>query len=559
MTDDSLLREQLDEYRLEKLLGRGGMARVYLGLDTRLGRYAAIKVIDSPLRADPEYVQRFEREAQAIAKLEHPHIIRLYRYGEAHDVLYMAMQYIEGADLGFVLQTYRDDGEFIEREEASRIIRQVCQALDYAHAQGVIHRDIKPSNILLDKQGQVYLADFGLALLTEIGTQGTIFGSPYYIAPEQAISSAGVVPQSDLYSVGVILYEMFTGRLPFDASNAVDLALMHLSDPPTPPHELRPEISPQMTQVVLKALAKEPRDRYPNGVALADALDQAIAHQQVNMPASGASTLAHKSIPERVSLDVRAVPLPPPPVQIVPAPAGPTKRPQAVIVSSRAFVADLQRKPYLPGCLAGIMVLFIALGLIITAVMVLLPRLLEDDPDERTSGQPTTIENPTPTIAAGRPVTQTAAPTFTPPPMMTAPPAATPSQPAGISPMAPAAGTRDYVILVARQGGDSLFVINQGEVAFPLAPLRLGEGQGSVAGQEWGVDTLEPGQCVAVWSKADNPQSPAVDCTLVGTPLTRGNANRFWTSAFKIRYGQQLETVCESDWCSLTRLRRNGD
>ncbi len=211
MNNDRLMGQQLDEYRLEALLGRGGMARVYRGLDIRLGRYAAIKVIDIPLQTTSEYMVRFEREAQAIAKLEHPHIVRLYHSGEAQGLLYMAMQYIEGADLGSVLQTYRDDDEFIEPEETSRIIRQVCQALDYAHAQGVIHRDIKPSNILLDKQGQVYLTDFGLALLTEIGTRGEIVGSPHYNAPEQAISSAKVVPQSDLYSVGIILYEMFTG------------------------------------------------------------------------------------------------------------------------------------------------------------------------------------------------------------------------------------------------------------------------------------------------------------------------------------------------------------
>ena len=169
MTEDSLLGHQFDEYRLEALVGSGGMARVYRGLDTRLGRYVAIKIIDSPLRADTEYARRFEREAQAIARFDHPHIVRLYRYGEAEGVLYMAMQYIKGADLGFVLSTYRDDQEFIEPDDARRIIRQVCQALDYAHSQGVIHRAVKTTKIMLDENGQAILTDFGLALLMVIG------------------------------------------------------------------------------------------------------------------------------------------------------------------------------------------------------------------------------------------------------------------------------------------------------------------------------------------------------------------------------------------------------
>ncbi|MEJ2560140.1 MAG: serine/threonine-protein kinase [Anaerolineae bacterium] len=160
---DDLLGKQLDEYHLDALLGQGGMARVYRGLDVHLKRWAAIKVIDARFRADSEYMKRFEREAQAIAQLEHPHIVRLYRYGEANGLLYMAMQYIEGADLDTVLATYREDGELIPPEDASRIAREVCLALDYAHSKGVVHRDVKPSNIMLDKEGNTILTDFGLA------------------------------------------------------------------------------------------------------------------------------------------------------------------------------------------------------------------------------------------------------------------------------------------------------------------------------------------------------------------------------------------------------------
>ncbi|MCD4684599.1 MAG: serine/threonine protein kinase, partial [Anaerolineae bacterium] len=314
MTDeqDSLLGTTLDEYRIEALLGRGGMARVYRGRDTRLERHVAIKVIDAPLRAHQDYVMRFEREAQAIAKLEHPHIVRLYRYGEAQGVLYMAMQYVEGSDLDYVLWSYREDQHFIDEGDADhllRIVREIGQALDFAHSKGVIHRDIKPSNIMLDQQGHAFLTDFGLALMTEIGTRGEIFGSPHYIAPEQAISSAGAVPQSDVYALGVILFEAFTGQWPFDAENPMDVALLHMSETPPLPRDLRPAISPEVEAVILKALAKKPEDRYADGQTLATAFEAAFKASEQPAKSLAATTLPRRSIPERVALDMEAHPL----------------------------------------------------------------------------------------------------------------------------------------------------------------------------------------------------------------------------------------------------------
>jgi serine/threonine protein kinase len=272
---DSLLSQQLDEYRLDVLLGQGGMAHVYRGFDVQLKRQVAIKVINTSYRADPDYVMRFEREAQAIARLKHAHIIGVYRFGQADGLLYIAMEYIEGTDLGTVLATYREDQEFIRPEDARRIMQEVCSALDYAHSQGVIHRDVKPSNIMLDKQGNAFLTDFGLVLLDN-KTRGEIFGSPQYIAPEQVISSANAVPQSDLYAIGIILYEMFTHRLPFEATHPQDVAMLHLSEPPPPPRSVNPQLSSELEAVILKALAKDPAERYPTGAALVNALDQAL-------------------------------------------------------------------------------------------------------------------------------------------------------------------------------------------------------------------------------------------------------------------------------------------
>jgi serine/threonine protein kinase len=241
---DTLLGQRLDEYRLDNLLGQGGMARVYRGLDMHLKRWVAIKVIDKPFRADQDYTRRFEREAQAIAQLEHPNIVRVYRYGEANGLFYMVLQYIEGLALDQLLASYRRDRIFIEPEEASRIIREICSALDYAHSKGVIHRDVKPSNIILNQQGNASLVDFGLALLANMKTEDEAFGTPSYISPEEVKSSAQVVPQSDLYALGVILYEMFTGQVPFEAENPLDVAVLHLTEPPPPPREIRADLSP---------------------------------------------------------------------------------------------------------------------------------------------------------------------------------------------------------------------------------------------------------------------------------------------------------------------------
>jgi serine/threonine protein kinase len=282
--DEALIGLQFDEYRLDALLGHGGMARVYLARDLRLNRPAAVKVIDDPYRGEEDYVARFRREAQAIAQLDHPNIVRLYRSGEVSGVLYMAMQYIEGRDLDTILEAEAAIDRRLPFERVKQITADICAALDYAHLKGIIHRDVKPSNIIVDAQGRAILTDFGLALLVEAGTRGEIFGSPLYIAPEQAISSANVTLQSDLYSAGVILYEMLTGHVPFTADNPLDVAMLHMTEPPRPPSQLNPQVTPQLDAVVLKALAKEANDRYQTGEELVKALEQALRAGPVVAP-----------------------------------------------------------------------------------------------------------------------------------------------------------------------------------------------------------------------------------------------------------------------------------
>lgn len=275
MNPENLLGKELGDYRLEAFLGSGGMARVYLGVDKYSRKLAAVKVIDASFRDEFDYRARFQREAQAVARLNHPQIIKLQRFGESEGIIYIAMQYVQGTDLAPILQACRTEKTEILLDDICRLVYEIGSALDYAHTQGIIHRDVKPANILIDENGHAILTDFGLALLTDVGTRGEIFGTPYYIAPEQAISSAGAIPKSDQYSLGVILYEMLTGSLPFNAGNAMDTAIMHITQTPVTPRALNPRISWEVESVVLKALEKKPENRYTNCMEMAMALQDA--------------------------------------------------------------------------------------------------------------------------------------------------------------------------------------------------------------------------------------------------------------------------------------------
>lgn len=215
MALDPLIGKQLGDYTIVGLLGRGGMSRVYRGYDENLQRYAAVKVISSDFAttSEEEYTRRFQSEARAIAHLRHPNIVGIYQFGRSEGIYYMAQVFLEGKDLRVVLKSYAERGEHMPSGEMLRIVGDIAAALDYAHAQGVIHRDVKPSNIMLERHtGRAILMDFGLALSVQEGTTGETFGSAHYIAPEQALSSAQAVPQSDLYSLGIVIYGFSPGK-----------------------------------------------------------------------------------------------------------------------------------------------------------------------------------------------------------------------------------------------------------------------------------------------------------------------------------------------------------
>jgi serine/threonine protein kinase len=577
-TDESLVGMQLDEYRIDALLGQGGMASIYYGLDVRLKRRVAIKVINAPLRTDFEYVARFGREAQAIARLEHPHIVRLYRYGEDKGLLYMVMQYVDGADLASVLAEHREAGSLIEPEDAGRIAREVCLALDYAHAHGVIHRDVKPSNIMLDKQGHVYLADFGLALLTEFGTRGEVLGSPRYIAPEQAISSAEVVPQSDLYAVGVILYEMFTGEIPFDADEPMEIALMHMSKSPRPPRSLRPQISPALESVILKALAKDPAQRYQSGAELAHALERALAMGPAKAGDASAETIAHLPLPQPV--EGQATRQPPAPVPVaVAAPAaqsgdGKTTQPVPSVPVARGGRLFVYLFAAIPLCmllgalaLGGFAVRQISSGDVSwlwsgtaqtrTVASAAATTTTTHAPDPTPTRTLAPLVTPTPKIATATvtstrtPVpTQTGTPTrtSTPTPTTTRTPTRTTTPTATLTPVPP------YALRIVGHREDSLFIVNQTATSFPLLPLRVGDGGGAIYGTEWGIVALEEGECVSAWKEEGKPKAPkGLDCEVVGEHLSRSGSDRFWNDPFKLYYAGEPVGTCPAspDNCSV--------
>jgi tRNA A-37 threonylcarbamoyl transferase component Bud32 len=530
--EDSLIDRHIDEYRLISLLGQGGMARVYLGLDTRLKRYVAIKIVDAPFRDRAEYRERFRREAQAVAQLQHPNIIHLYHYGESDDLLYMAMPYVEGASLAHLIYSYRQEGAWMPATEVARLVREIGQALDYAHREGVIHRDVKPSNIMIDKTGQAILTDFGLALFVETGTQAEAFGTPHYMAPEQVHSSAAAGPASDLYSLGVILYEMCTGEVPFDAENPMDVAVMQVNEAPRSPDQVRPDLSPAVVAVILKALAKEPEERYASGAALAEAVAGALQALPPTTPS--------RSVPERVTQAFERDVRPLLPAAMALPLAAPAESGVAASATPPPGMETRPRRPWLytGGGVAGLLFLCLLLGLLAFWFSGAASGRAEFNDSEVTTGADAPA-TPAATTVAGA-LSTPGLPTPTIAPTATAVPTETPLPPTPLpEPL--------YELLFARRGDDSLFVVNHSGRALPLPPLWLTDGRAQVNGQEWRVPSLEIGACVTAWKDSGRPRAPDVTCTEVGERLTRSGRDRFWRDEFEVYYDGQKVGECRKN------------
>lgn len=258
-------------YRVLRRLGSGGMADVWLAEDAHLQRQVALKVLHRRFAQDQEFVQRFQREAEAAARLQHPNIVSVFDRGQFEGTYYIAMQYIDGPTLKQLI----DSG--LTPEQAVTEIRQVLEAARFAHRNGVVHRDLKPQNVIVDPEGKAVVTDFGIARagVSEITQTGSVMGTPHYLSPEQA-QGFEVTAVSDLYSIGVMLYEALTGRVPFEAESAVAVAMKQVSQTPQRPSSINPAVSPALDAVVMRALEKEPGQRFQSADAFIAALDAAL-------------------------------------------------------------------------------------------------------------------------------------------------------------------------------------------------------------------------------------------------------------------------------------------
>ena len=281
MQAGDLVGQELGHYRIKRQIGLGGMATVFLAEDIHLGREVALKVFWPRPGETRDFLRRFAREARVLAQLDHPHILPVYDYGERDELAYLVTPYMSGGTLKQLLRERRA----LPPSEAIQLISQVLPALQYAHDRNLIHRDIKPGNLLFKADGSLVLADFGLVKVVEgAGSEGTplqtlsdtgksITGTPEYMAPEQIEGRA--VMASDIYSVGIVLYEMVTGQRPFTGESLLNILMKHVNETPCPPHELNPYVSPQLEAVIQKAMAKEPQKRFARPADFLQALRQA--------------------------------------------------------------------------------------------------------------------------------------------------------------------------------------------------------------------------------------------------------------------------------------------
>lgn len=279
----SLIGQTLgNKYKIVQLLGKGGMATVYKGYQEQIDRYVAIKVLPPHPGQDAEFAQRFLLEARTVARLQHPHILPVYDYGTEGDVAYLATAYIEGGALGD-----RIDSGPMPLSTVETYLREIASALDYAHRQGIVHRDVKPDNILINSEGYSLLGDFGIVKLlssdSNLTATGGLIGTPAYMAPEQA-QGGEVGPASDIYSLGVVVYEMITGRQPYTADTPLHVMMKHITDPVPHISEVVTDVPLAVENVLLRALAKQPEDRYPTAAAFAEDFSRAISGQRIQSP-----------------------------------------------------------------------------------------------------------------------------------------------------------------------------------------------------------------------------------------------------------------------------------
>jgi serine/threonine-protein kinase len=347
MAVDTMINTLVDgRYRVLRKLGTGGMANVYLAEDQELGRRVAIKVLDDRHASDDQFVERFRREAKAAAALSHPNIVSIYDRGETDGTYYIAMEYLEGPSLK---ELVRQGTPSIRT--AITYIRDILSALRLAHRRGLVHRDIKPHNILIDAEGRLKVTDFGIARSgpSQMTEAGSIIGTAQYLSPEQA-RGAPVDQRSDLYSVGVVLYELLTGTVPFTGTTPLEIAMKHLSQIPQPPSRRRPDIPPDLDRAVVRALAKNPDERYQS----AQEMDADLTRIERGLPVSDETADAATAVLAGSGIEaataIRTAPSAAPPR----SPYGPS--------TYYDYVPPVRRRPIWPWLLALVLLVGAGIG-----------------------------------------------------------------------------------------------------------------------------------------------------------------------------------------------------
>lgn len=540
MIGDPLIGRRLANFQIDSVIGRGGMAQVYHGLDAVLQRPVAIKVIDTRYRDNPAYARRFVKEAQAVATWRHENIIQIYYAGDEDGLYYFVMEYIDGLDLGKFLARCSAEGHRVPHADVLRIGRAIAHALDYAHRKGVIHRDVKPSNVILASDGRVVLTDFGLAMDIEQGSLGEVFGTARYTAPEQARRSSDAIPQSDLYSLGVILYEMLTGMAPFDDPSPTSVALQHMTLPPPPPRHINPDLNEATETVLLKALSKSPHDRYQTGVELMNALESALQAKwpapvkQFPLPSLPASTQlpASRLISPEAMVDTAAstTPTASPQVQSLPSPTVRREAKPAGVFATRRLYLFLG-----------------AATLILVGVLVLSQRGASQLPalqptEIATTNAPTLAPTP---VNAGQPIA-TALPTSIAPPA------------AAITPTVLYPNGRRFVIFY---NDNSLYLYNASGAAGAFSPLTFerlnvsGAALNRFDGWRWSqhYPRVETDSCARIEIRGRSPYLRPAQCQgRYNSSITasRDDSYVFWisqkdSSQFRVLWNKQEVARCE--------------
>ncbi len=315
--------QMLGPYRIIEQIGQGGMASVHKAYHAAMDRYVAIKILPYQFKQNREFIQRFQREVRVIAKLEHPHILPVYDSGESEGIPYLVMRYMATGTLKEHIETRPHTLANIDK-----LVTQFANALGYAHSHGVIHRDVKPSNALIDKRGDIYLTDFGIAKLTEdtakITQSGAITGTPAYMSPEQA-QGEHLDPRSDIYSLGIVLYEMVTGRVPYEAETPLAVILKHIQAPLPPPTTVKEDLHPAIEQVLLKALAKNREDRFENTEEFIAAWKKAVTLVETGAPTQQIQGLQDITAPTPPPPTIASAPAAQPAPAVSPAPTMPAQ------------------------------------------------------------------------------------------------------------------------------------------------------------------------------------------------------------------------------------------